>query len=922
MPDMGASLPSGVLTFLFTDIEGATQRWEAAPELMGAAIARHDQVIRSEIVARGGHIFKTAGDAFHAVFALPSSALAAALAAQLALAEQDFAGVGGLTVRMAIYAGPAEARNDDYFGPGANRCARLLSVAYGGQILVSGGVADLVRGFLPPGSSLLNLGRHRLRDVPEPETIHQLVAPDLRTAFPTLRSLGTKVQNLPRQLTSFIRRDGSLADIKHRLSLYRLVTLIGSGGAGKTRTALEVGSDLLSDALEGVWFVELAPLEDPKLVDEAVCSTIGIPVGGSRSAAASAAGYLSQKRALLILDNCEHLLDATARLVEALMRSCPSLLVLATSRESLGVQGESPYRVPSLEVPPGTDDITAAAANQHDAVRLFVERASLLVEGFALSDANAAAVSSICRQLDGMPMAIELIVPQLRMLQPKGLAARVRERLLVVKGGRTELPRHQTLRALFDWSYNLLGESERALFRRLSVFAGGWSLNAAAAVATGPLVAQEDVFDILSALVDKSLAVVDMAAGEPRYGYLQTVRQYALGKLRETQERGYRSRLAKYMVSVFAEASQSWPVTPTHGWLAIYEPELDNLRASLDWAFSSEGDPDVGVELCSFSVRMWDELSLFAERERYLSMAFNGLDAGTQPATLARLWLGRVSDSAHGDQTNFDRALRAADLFRKAGDQHGLGEALAKAGAALERPDTTANAEPYLMEALAILKPLGPTKQLAGCLRSLAVARYFVSDFEGARPLIAESQEVAKLIGDARGYAAVQIAASELEFASGSAEEAIALTQAMLSGKDCNPREMILGLSNLAAYLIAADRMSEGRHAALEGLREARSLGWGAAIVRTVEHLALVAALEGRLELAAKLLGHGIAFYAAGTASREFTELATYDRLSALLAANLLPDRLRELMAQGASWGHDRATDEALSLADPDALRA
>ncbi|SDR43468.1 transcriptional regulator, LuxR family [Rhizobiales bacterium GAS113] len=915
MPETGVPLPSGVLAFLLTDVEGSTRRWEAWPGPMSLAVARHDELLRAVMLARGGHIFRTAGDAFYAAFASPAAAIDAALAAQHALAQQDFSEIGGLTVRMAVHAGPVEARESDYFGQGMNRCARLLSIAYGGQVLISGAAADMARGVMPAQSSLLDLGHHRLRDVPEAEQIYQLVAPGLRATFPTLRSLGAKVHNLPRQLPSFVRRDTEVAEIKARLAHYRLVTLTGSGGAGKTRMALEVGSDLLADTLDGVWFVELAPLDDPQLVAETLCSTIGVPVGGSRSATESAVGYLRQKNALLILDNCEHLIDAAARLVEALVRDCPSLLVLDTSRERLEIPGENTYRVPSLGVPPLVRDLTASAALEYDAVRLFVERAGATVEGFALTDANAAAVANICRQLDGIPMAIELAVPQLRMLPPKGLEARLQDRfLLLVKGSRTALPRHQTLRTVFDWSYNLLRESERTLFRRLSVFVGGWTLEAAIAVASGGAVEAQEIFGLVSGLVDKSLVVADLATSEPRYKYLQTTRQYGAEKLRESGERGLRRHLAEYMIRLFAEASAAWPTMATESWLAKYEPDLDNLRASLDWAFGPQGDAGLGVELTSHSLRVWDELSLLSERERWFATALEHKDANTPSTTLARLWLGRTSNSAHGARTNLDPALAAADLFRKAGDRLGLGEALAKAGAALETPETTAQALPYLDEALEVLIPLGPTKHLASCLRSLAVARYFVSDFVGARALIAQSEAVARSLGDGRGIAGVQIAAAELEFAAGAVDEAIAQVKNMLAGAHHNRRQLTLGLGNLASYLLAAGRTSEAKATALEGLGEARALVWHAAVVRLVEHLALVAALGSKAETAARLLGFGVAFYAGGTASREFTEISSYERLTAELAKQLPKERVAELMAEGALWSEDRALAVATSI--------
>jgi len=909
--DIGNPLASGVVVFLLTDVEGSTERWEKSPEPMRLAIARHDHLLRNEIIQRGGHVFRTAGDAFYAAFASPADAIAAALAAQRALAAEDFSGVGGLSVRMAIHAGPVEARDGDYFGPGINRCARLLSVAYGGQILISGGAAEMASGYLPPQASLMDLGSHRLKNVSQPESVHQLVAPGLRWKYPSLRTLSATVHNLPQQLTSFVGCGQDLAEINSRFQRYRLVTLVGAGGAGKTRIALEIASQFLDKPIDGVWLVELASLEHPQLVAEALCSTIGVPVAGSRSATESAVGYLCRKRALLLLDNCEHLIGAVAPLVDALLRNCPSLLVLATSRERLGVQGESPYRVSSLAVPPSAGNITAAHALRYDAVRLFAERASAMVEGFAITDANAATVANICRQLDGIPLAIELVVPQLRMLRPQGLAAHLRDRLLAVKGDRTAMPRHQTLRSLFDWSYNLLTEDERRLFRRLAVFAGGL------------VPAERDDGHRRSARVRRRQLRADVGAcRQVAGGGGCRARRTAL----QIPAAGARIRIPQAARKRRARAS------PAVG--RVYSPDVCRGQRRL---------ADNGHQ------RLADQIRSRARQSACLARL--GLRAGGRCA--AR---GRVVQSQHPDlgraialrraralaldgfrthgcrhacvdggalvarqhlrqrAWNLDRALRAANLFREGGDQLGLGEALARAGAAVQTLESTAEAVPNLQEALAILRPLGPTKQLASCLRSLGVARYFVADFEGARPLIAQSEAVANRIGDARGLAAVQIAAAELEFAAGNNERAVAIVKSMLEGSNHNRRQMVLGLTNLASYLLACKKTNDAEQAALDALMEALALGWTAAVIRAVEHLALVMALGGNIEMAARLLGHGVAFYGKGTATREFTERASYKRLSDLLGSALPVERVAELMSEGALWTEDQAVKEITSL--------
>ncbi len=904
---------SRMMAFLVTDIEGSTYRWEAFPEEMKSALERHDQIIRRAVVRHAGHIFHTAGDAFHAAFATPSAAVEAALEAQQALSAEDFTTTRGLKVRMAVHAGPVEARSGDYFGPGINRAARLLLIAYGGQVLVSGTVADMLQARLPKGSSLFDLGRHRFRDLSEPEHVYQLVAPKLATAFPPLRSLGLTAHQLPHPLTPLVGRAEEVSEVRRRLKQYRLLTLIGPGGAGKTRLAVEIGYLELDSYSDGIWFVELGPLDDPRLVAEAICSVIGLPVLGD-SATASAVGFLREKRVLLILDNCEHLIDAAAEVSQAISNDCPMVSIVATSREALGVPGESIFHVPSLAVP-ADDEVTVDEARQYAAVDLFVERANAVAGTFELTDENVRDVINICRQVDGIPLAIELAAPRLRMMRADRLAAKLRDRLrLLGSGTRTLDPRHRTLVALFDWSYNLLDLTEQSLLRRLSVFAGGWTVEAAAAVVSGDPINEDEVFDLVTSLADKSLVAVDLNAVEPRYRLLETTRQYGFEKLRESGERGRRRRLAEYMAGLFGEATEQWSRMKTEDWNARYEPELDNLRASLEWSFGPDGSRDLTLRLTSFSLRTWDELSLLPERERWFGGAIELIDENTPPDVVARLWLGRTSISAHGDRTTFDAALKAADLYRKLDDGLGLGEALAKAGAALLTPQHIEEAQPFLDEALSCLRPYGHTKQLSSCLRSKGVALYFGGCFSEARQAIGEATYTAQIVGDRYGIAAAAIAKGELEFASGQIESAIETVRRLVDEGQYNRRQLTLCLNNLTSYYIAADQFMDAKLTAFNGLHKARALGWPAAVARMVEYVALISALEGDYVRASRLLGFTERFYETETASREITEQRAYDRLCAILDSSLHRYRLAELKAEGAGMSEKNIVSQALQL--------
>ncbi|HZZ65501.1 MAG TPA: adenylate/guanylate cyclase domain-containing protein, partial [Candidatus Baltobacteraceae bacterium] len=449
-------LPSGTVTFVFSDIEGSTQRWETHRLAMQEAVQRHDVLMREAIEQRGGAVFKTVGDAFYAVFATAADAIAAALSAQRSLQAEDWSAIDGLRVRTSIHTGVADERGGDYFGSTVNRVARLLAIAHGGQIIVSGVTADLVQGQMPSQTTLHDLGAHRLKDLAYPEQVYQVLAPDLQRDFPPLRSLGALPNNLPLQLTSFVGRDEELAEIQELLSKTRLVTIVGSGGVGKSRTSLQVAADRLDAYPGGVWFVELAPLTDAELIATTVSTVLGVSVAPTQRPIDAVLIELRERTALLIFDNCEHLVAQTAAIVDAILHHCPHVTILTSSREGLGIAGESVYRMPSLRVPVAGDGITAASALQYGAVALFAERAAA-VSNFFLTDGNAAIVADVCRRLDGIALAIELAAPRLKVFSVDELDKRLSDRFRILTGGnRSALPRQQTLRALIDWSYDLL----------------------------------------------------------------------------------------------------------------------------------------------------------------------------------------------------------------------------------------------------------------------------------------------------------------------------------------------------------------------------------------------------------------------------------------------------------------------------------
>jgi predicted ATPase/class 3 adenylate cyclase/DNA-binding CsgD family transcriptional regulator len=605
------SLPTGTVTFLLADVEGSTRSWGEAPEALAAAIPRYYVLLDEAIVSHGGvrPVQEGDGDSVVGAFSRASDAVAAALDAQRALNGEAWPGGAVLRVRMAVHTDEAQLRDEgNYFGHSVMRCARLRGIGHGGQVLVSAATAGLVAERLPEGADLVDLGSHRLRDLGRPERVWQLVHPDLAAGFPALRSLDVFQHNLPVQLTPLIGRESDAGAVGGLLAEDRLVTLTGSGGVGKTRLALAVAADEVERFGGGVWLVALAGVTDAAGVAAAALAAVGVHQGPGMPLVELLARGLGDEPSLLVLDNCEHLIDGCAELTAGLLAANPAVSVLATSREPLGVPGEVSWRVPSLGVPPSENTQAVAALSQYEAVRLFVDRARRARPSFEVSEQNAPAIAQICHRLDGIPLALELAAARCRQLSAERIAHDLDDRFRLLTGGaRTVLPRHRTLAASIDWSHDRLDHAEAVAFRRLGVFAGHFPPEAAEAVlAAGALAAGGDletvqIFDLLSQLADKSLvAVEDGPDGEPRYRLLETLRAYALDRLRAAGElNDLCDAHARWWLNWLDERQR---VLHLDAVVDQLEAVHDNLRAALDWSVDR---PVVGLPLLGHLARVW-----------------------------------------------------------------------------------------------------------------------------------------------------------------------------------------------------------------------------------------------------------------------------------------------------------------------------
>jgi predicted ATPase len=584
---MTAAAPSGVVTFLFTDVEGSTRRWEKDADAMRAALAAHDEVLRGTIAAHGGLLFKHTGDGVCAAFASPRSAVDAAVAAQRELE---------LPVRMGIATGEAELREADYFGAVLNRAARVMAAGHGGQILL----ADSTAGVLS-GVDLLDLGPRRLRDLPTPVGVFQVQAEGLRTDFPSLRALDAGRGNLRPAPTSFIGREAELDEVQAAVKAHRLVTLTGVGGVGKTRLALEVAGQLIDEFPDGVWFFELAAVTDPAAVPDAVAAVLGITQQPGKTVTESVAAALEGRLRLLVMDNCEHVLDAAADLIEAILTQSATVRVVATSREGLGVAQEQVWPVPSLDIGAGIDSA---------AVSLFVERAHGIAPSFAMVDGDeAAAAVEICQRLDGIPLAIELAASRMASMTASEVRDRLDQRFRLLVGSRRGLERHHTLRHAVAWSYDLLDDTEKTVLDRCSVFAGGFDLESACAVAGFDDLEEYAILEVLDALVRKSLLVADRSSGRTRFWMLETIRQFAEEQLAAHGEATeVRTAHAGYFAGCEADIMALWDSPRQREAYTWFTAELANLRTAFRWA-ADHGDLDTAVALaiCATFLGFWVE---------------------------------------------------------------------------------------------------------------------------------------------------------------------------------------------------------------------------------------------------------------------------------------------------------------------------
>jgi predicted ATPase/class 3 adenylate cyclase len=864
------------VTYLFSDIEGSTRLWESDPVRAARTVAWHDQVSRAAVERHRGTVVKMTGDGVHAAFDDSLDALAAVIELQLALAAPH-ADLVPLSVRCGLHLGADQRRDNDFYGPAVNRAARIMGSAHGGQVLISRAVAECVSGRLPPDVLLRDLGAVRLRDLGTAEHLYQIVHPGLRTEFPPLRSMASTPNNLAQQLNSFVGRDRDMEQVRQLLANSRLLTLLGMGGLGKSRLSMQLAAIVLEDYPDGVWFVELAALSDPRLVSHAVASVLGVKEDPGGTVVDALARFVRDRKLLIVLDNCEHVVHECAELAKRLLQSGPHVRVLASSRDALRIAGEAVFQVTPLTAP-GRDERSIDSLLANDAVRLFVDRASAVQPAFRLTERTAAAVAEICRRLDGIPLALELAAARTRAMPIEVIAARLDDRFkLLTTSDRTVLPRQQTLRALIDWSYDLLPLLEQRLFQRLSVFAGGWMLEAAEAVTAEGSIASGDVLDLLANLVEKSLVTLDLDSG--RYRMLDTVRHYAAERLAlSSDEPDTRSRHLAWCLGL-AERARLGLAGPDQGrWLRQLDHERENLLAAHRWCDRAEGGVDKGLQLVFLLKLYWYQHGLLTLGHRVTAEAL----ARTRP-----------------DDRSLARCRGLADV-----------------GQFCTFMGRYAEARGYLEESLALARELGDQNRIAAVLQPLGQACLGEGDIERARRYSAESIIVARAVGNPRQLASALNGHAQLLRQQGDLADAEALyAEGVEILQVLGDRESVaIGWLNLAVAAIERKRFDGARALLGQALQVATSLGSQLVGQSTLDVLAGLCAVTGAHEMAARL-------YGAAEAQAERSGLRR-DSADAAFLLPLIEQSRRALGAEvsscaqdeGAGWGYEEAIRRASEL--------
>ena len=919
--------PSGVVTFLFTDIEGSTKLSQQYPDEIPELLARHNQIIGDAVEPHNGFVFQIVGDSFAVAFHSISDAVHAALDAQRALYGEVWS-PAPIKVRMGIHVGTAQLKEDgNYLGyTTLATTQRIMSAGHGGQILISQAVHDQLLDEGSVKTQVVDLGEHHLKDVIQKQHLYQLNLDGLPVEFPPLKTQKVINHNLPIKLTSFIGRGRELQEIKTRLESARLLSLIGPGGTGKTRLSIQLGGELLHQFPDGVWMIELAPISDPAFIPQSIASVFGLRESPERPLTELVIDFLRAKNLLLILDNCEHLIESCAVLAESLLQACLNLKILASSREALGVSGEMTYRVPSLFLPVQAM-VTREAVLECESVQLFADRATVSNPNFEITDENASTVAQICRRLDGIPLALELAAARAKVLSVQQIAERLDDRFRLLTGGsRTALPRQQTLRALIDWSYDLLDTSEKVLFRRLAVFVGGWTLEAAEKVCSDNSLDEYEVLDLLTQLVDKSLVIAEEKDGAVRYHRLETIRQYAREKLLETDETAkLRNRHLDYYIQLSEWANQNWLSPKQKEVEKIIKTEQANYRAALAWAF--ENSPEKTLQLMSWivSVILYLFQGNISEAKNWIDSTMDKLEAlppaeGDAIRTRKHLLAAGYDfmagiDMNQGDhQASRAAARKSVEIAREINDQRLLAQALASLGIGELYSGNPENALAVTKESLGICKQLDLKLEYMWALNTMRHIHTVNGNNEQLQEVQAESRRLELEAGVPSNPAAIERDLSTELFMQGNMEAAVEHAEKAfkLFEEQNDKYDLTFFISDVAHTLRQSGNLEKALSYYKRSIVRWQDFGHRAAVAHQLECFALIALAQEKYERAALLFGHAENLRKISNSLRTPAEQMEFEGAKSRLSSHMGEAEFTEAWERGRNLTMEQAIEKAL----------
>ncbi|MEO8446884.1 MAG: adenylate/guanylate cyclase domain-containing protein [bacterium] len=854
------SFPSGAVTFLFTDIESSTKLSQDFPDRLEHFLEIHNAILQHAVESNHGHVFKIVGDAFCCAFGNAGDAVNAAVDVQQTLTNENHIGAE-IRVRMGIDIGVVEWTGQDYAGyVTLARTNRIMSASHGGQIIISNDCyesahAQFITGVVQNerGISFRDLGERRLKDLKEPVRLFQLTSDELASDFPPLRTLDARPNNLPFLLTNFIGREKEMKEIRILLQSSRLITLLGPGGTGKTRLSIQVGADMIDEFDHGVWIIELASINDSTLIHNSIASALNIREEAGKKLAEIITDFLKEKKILLIFDNCEHLISDCALIIQSLLSKCFGLKIFTSSREALRIQGEMSFRVPTLSMPRSNEKVTAETVICYEAVQLFTERALSVKKDFIITDENAPALAELCRHLDGIPLAIELASARIKILSVEKILENISNRFRLLTGGsRTALPRQQTLKALIDWSYDLLSENEKLLFRNLSVFTGGWSLEAAEQICSNEEIDEFEVLDLLSNLIDKSIVISNEKDGVTRYSMLETIRQYSRDIL-DSKDEIFR-RHFEYFLKLSGESGSGDNYENKVIWKKLMESEEDNLRAALKWSW--ENKPDHAAGLIANVSEYWEIKGNYTEAFETLKKILE-LDVESDSSEMANAYLNAAFSATQLDhyETAEKYLLKGLQYFRSINNKERIANALNVYSILSYLKGEPENAKKYSEESLSLLGGLNE-KLLEANVRTNLGAYYAGSgDTEAALKFVDQSIVLYREIKNEESLAKSLISKGGIYYQSGDLENAEKyFAEGLPILEEVNDQySVITTLYNMGNLSFAQKKYSGSEEFYKAVMSKAKELGLSGLFDRSYIRLGEIALIENDNEKARKI---------------------------------------------------------------------